>query len=72
MNYLDPPEQGAWTPHEKCLWKDKGDESRIEQIEAQMKVLWHYKPLEVNDETRWKARSIEGGEPVEEDSNEEG
>ena len=68
MNYLDAPPAGEWTPHEKCLWTDG---SRVDMIEAQMKILWHYKPLEVNDETRWKARSIEGGAEEAEDSNEE-
>ena len=44
--------------------------SRIEQIEAQMKVLWHFKPLEVNEETRWKARSIEGTDTSQDDTEE--
>jgi len=71
MNYLDPLPEGRWTPHERCLWKDGKDGPRVEQIEAQMKVLWDFKPLQVNDETRWKARSIEGAPGAVEETNEE-
>jgi hypothetical protein len=75
LNYLDPPtvsadgESSHWTPHARCIWtsQDRGN-----QIQEEMKALWDYKPLEVNDDTRWKARVMEGqNETATSDSPEE-
>jgi MIF4G domain len=51
-----------WTPHERCIW-DEHDREAI--IQEEMNKLWSYKPLEVNDETRWKARSLREAEAKE-------
>jgi translation initiation factor 4G len=71
MDYLDAPENDAWSPHDKCLWKDGKSATRVDQIDEQMQTMWHFKPLEVNDETRWKSRSLQEGGVVEEDTTEE-
>lgn len=42
-----------WSPHERCEWTAA---DRVEQIGAEQERLWNYKPLAVNDDTRWKAK----------------
>jgi hypothetical protein len=42
-----------YTPHKNCHWTA---EDRIAMIQTQQEALWNYKPLEVNDDTRWKAK----------------
>jgi hypothetical protein len=58
MHYLEPPPSGSkpWHPHDKCAWKSN---DRVAQIQQEMSQLWNYKPLEVNNETRWKLRVME-------------
>jgi len=53
LQYLDAPTGATWTPHERCHWTDKG---RVDIIQTEQERLWNYKPLQVNDETRWKAK----------------
>lgn len=74
MQYLDPPpkkeEPILFDPHERCSWSSESD--RLSSIEAEMQVLWDFKPLDVNDGTRWKARVMEDGSaPIDQDSTEE-
>lgn len=53
MQYLDGP--AGWEPEPKAHWRDG---NRRKYIEDQMGTLWNFKPLEVNDETRWKTRTM--------------
>ena len=68
MEYLDPaptkqPEDGSffWTPFDKCTWHHK---NRAEKIEEDMKIYWNFKPLEINEETRWKKVEDKEGEEL--------
>lgn len=71
MQFLSEPTSPDvhWQPHEHCHWTDT---SRLSDIQAEMDALWNYEPLQVNDETRWKAKVMrdENG-PQEGDSEEE-
>lgn len=51
MDFLDALE--GWACHERCHWIEEG---RVEQIESQMESQFGFKPLKVDDETRWKAK----------------
>lgn len=42
-----------WQPHQRCLWTS---EVRIEAIENDTAKYLDYKPLQTNDDTRWKAK----------------
>lgn len=42
-----------YTPHKNCHWTA---ENRVEMIQTEQEALWNYKPLQVNDDTRWKAK----------------
>jgi len=51
----------CWDPWEKIVWKDK---KRTAAIQTDMKLLWDYKPLEINHETRWKKPQEKEGEEI--------
>jgi hypothetical protein len=65
LQYLDAPLAVApeketeenpeleYTPHKNCHWTA---EDRVEMIQTEQEALWNYKPLQVNDDTRWKAK----------------
>lgn len=74
MQYLDPPSEGSWSVHERILWK--GEKERLDFIEQQMKAHFDFKPLQVNDETRWKPKIMknsadQGNDPSNDDTNAE-
>jgi len=59
-NRADP--RCVWTPHKQCHWTNR--KNRLDSIQAEMDKLFNYAPLEVNNETRWKAKvmtKVNGG-----------
>lgn len=52
LQFVEAPEVG-FTPHERCHWVDH---DRVERIRHDMNMIFDYKPLEINDETRWKSK----------------
>jgi translation initiation factor 4G len=70
LKYTDPPpaDRGHWTPHERCLWTGRG---RVATIEREHAKVFNYKPLEVNDDTRWRAKVMKGGGSEEDDADRE-
>jgi translation initiation factor 4G len=51
LTYLDPPQR--WTPHEKCQWTAH---DRIQSIQLEQAKVFNFKPLQVNEQTRWKPK----------------
>ena len=65
MRYMDPLPN--WSTHDRCLWTLSLD--RQDYIENQMKVYLDYKPLDVNNDKRWKAKVMQKEEePQKEDT----
>lgn len=54
LQYLDAPIH--WTPHNRCLWKSSDRRTRIELHQA---MVYNFKPLQINELTRWKPKSIQ-------------
>jgi hypothetical protein len=54
MQYLEPPPSSQFKLHKLFSWDN--DANRLAHIEAEMDSLWNFTPLQVNDETRWKAK----------------
>ena len=52
----------VWTPISRCVWTSDADRRRT--IQADMNVLWNYKPLEIDHEKRWKKPVDEEGEAL--------
>ena len=68
MKNLDRPD--GWSTHERIIWKAA---DRVEAIEQEMKVHFDFKPLEINDDTRWKPKVMKDPEAQkkEEEDNKE-
>jgi MIF4G domain len=47
----------VWTPHNRCHWQAP---DRMRKIEQEQSLYYNFKPLQVNDETRWKSKVIVG------------
>jgi MIF4G domain len=45
----------SWTPHDRCHWQAP---DRILRLEQENSLFHNFKPLEINDETRWKSKAI--------------
>jgi MIF4G domain/MA3 domain len=45
----------CWTPHDRCHWQAP---DRILRLEQENSLFHNFKPLKINDETRWKSKAI--------------
>ena len=45
----------SWTPHDRCHWQAH---NRILRLEQEHSLYFNFKPLEINDETRWKSKVV--------------
>jgi translation initiation factor 4G len=53
LTFLDPP--NSWTPHERCQWTSH---DRIQAIQIEQAKLFNFKPLQINEQTRWKPKVL--------------
>lgn len=61
MLYTDAPAPDSgisWTPHDRCWWQAP---DRLQKIEQEQSLYYNFKPLQINDETRWKPKLLAGG-----------